>query len=321
MSVSAHLRGIVIAGGLAALALALAFITLVMNQTASPAATHTVLPLKDRHHGTSSTAKGSKTGTAAKPKRVDPNLQAALAGGLPRSIAEGLAKSPVVVVELTTASDPVATLALGEARAGAALGGASFVSVNVDHNGGDIQALTRLLDAVPVAPAALVYQRPASLYVTLPGFNDRTTVQQAAANALLTAAGTATSTTTLTAAPAWASRASVLCRQTSTKITALGGMASPAKLATKKTQFEAVAAGFVAQLNALKAPTGRVAAVRQLSALFTKSFAAEDAEVSAVALHNPAALRAARGRAAALRPKITKLDRQLGASSCSGLAA
>jgi hypothetical protein len=178
VSGSAHLRGIVIAGALAALALALGFVTLAMNQTASHASAAPVLSLKARH-----AAAAGKKAPAAKPKRVDPNLKAALEAGLPRSVAVALAASPVAVVELTSKQDPVAQLAFGEAQAGAKLGGASFVSVDVDHDGGAVAVLTRLIGSLPVAPAALVYARPGSLVLTLPGFNDRTTVQQAAANA------------------------------------------------------------------------------------------------------------------------------------------
>jgi hypothetical protein len=177
---SAHLRGIVIAGGLAALALALGFVTLAMNQTASHASTAPVLSLKARH---AAAAAGGKKPSAVKPKRVDPNLTAALDAGLPRPVALALAAAPVAVVELTSKRDPVAQLAFGEAQAGAKLGGASFVSIDVDRDGGAVEVLTRLIGALPVAPAALVYARPASLVLTLTGFNDRTTVQQAAADA------------------------------------------------------------------------------------------------------------------------------------------
>jgi hypothetical protein len=176
---SAHLRGIVIAGGLAALALALGFVTLAMNQTASHASTAPVLSLKARH----AAAAGGKKPSAVKPKRVDPNLTAALDAGLPRPVALALAAAPIAVVELTSKHDPVAQLAFGEAQAGAKLGGASFVSIDVDRDGGAVEVLTRLIGALPVAPAALVYARPASLVLTLTGFNDRTTVQQAAADA------------------------------------------------------------------------------------------------------------------------------------------
>lgn len=190
---SAHLRGIVIAGVLAAVALALGFVTLAMNQTASNAAAPAITPLKLRHHVT--------TTTAAKPVvkkkhvvRVNPNLTAALKAGLPRSVALGLAAHKVAVVQLTSQGDQIAQLALGEARAGAGLAGVAFVPVDVDGNGGAVEVLTRLLGKLPVAPATLVYIRPGTLYVTLTGFNDRTIIQQAAANA-------AAPPTTTTAAP------------------------------------------------------------------------------------------------------------------------
>ena len=209
MTGSAHLRGIVIAGVLAAVALGLGFVTLAMNQTASPAAAHTIIPLKLRHHvAAASTTKThvAKKAHVAKKKthvvHVDPNFTAALKAGLPRSVALALAAHPVAVVQLTSKGDQVAELALGEARVGATLAGAPLVTIDVDGNGGDVEVLTRLLGKLPVAPATLVYMRPATLYVTLLGFNDRTIVQQAAANAAAPSASTsiapaaATATTT-----------------------------------------------------------------------------------------------------------------------------
>jgi hypothetical protein len=182
---SPHLRGIVIAGGLAVVALGLGFMTLAMNRAGSSAAPHTVLSLKARHLST--------TKPAAKPvKRKPPNanLVAALKAGLPRSIARGLADHRVTVVALTSSTDTVATLATRETEAGARLAGASFVRVSVDRDGGDASALTALIGKLPTAPAALVYVRPGTLYALIPGFNDKTTVQQAARNALRAPAGT-----------------------------------------------------------------------------------------------------------------------------------
>jgi hypothetical protein len=198
---SAHLRGIVIAGVLAAVALALGFVTLAMNQTASHAAPPAIVPLHLRHRvavtRTTASAKTPKVATKkAHVVRVDPNFTAALKAGLPRSVARALAAHPVAVVQLTSPGDDIAKLAFGEAKVGAALAGAGFVTVKVDRNGGDVEVLTRLQGKLPVAPATLVYIRPATLYVTLPGFNDRTVVQQAAANA------TAPSTTGTTPAVA-----------------------------------------------------------------------------------------------------------------------
>jgi len=177
-----HLRGVVLAGALATLALALGLVTMAMNQSASKATPEPTLSTK-------SPVSKAAAAPHVKAALVDPNLAAALKAGLPRSVARGLEAHPVVIVELTSARDPVAQLAAGEARVGAKLAGASFVAVDVDREGGDAAALTQLLAQVPVAPSALVYQRPATLYVTLPGFNDRTTIEQAAANAASTAGG------------------------------------------------------------------------------------------------------------------------------------
>jgi hypothetical protein len=189
-----HARGIVIAGALAALALALGFVTLAMNQTASQAAPRTILPLKDRP-GAKASGTAVKRAATAKPKkkvvkRRDANLVAALKAGLPRSIAEALAKRPVVVVELWSSTDSVGKLSLGEAKQGAALAGAAFVGIDVDTDGSAAGVLTAALGEIPQAPSALIYTRPANLSVTLGGFNDQTTVQQA----VLTAGAKASAT-------------------------------------------------------------------------------------------------------------------------------
>lgn len=190
---------------LAAVALALGFVTLAMNQTASQAAPKTILPLKARHHAAAvrKTADAASTGVkaTAKPKaKPDPNFVAALQAGLPRSVARALAKRPVVVVQLTSKSDPVAQLAAGEAKAGADDANAAYVAVNVDDDGGDVEVLTRALGQLPTAPAALIYIRPAKLVTTLPNFNDRTVVEQAVVSAK--AGGTAATGTTPAQAPA-----------------------------------------------------------------------------------------------------------------------
>jgi hypothetical protein len=101
----------------------------------------------------------------------------------------------VTLVALTSSTDSVAIMATRETEAGARLGGASFVRVSVDHDGGDASALTALIGKLPAAPATLVYIRPGTLYLQMPGFNDKTTVQQAARNAARAPAGS-------TAAPA-----------------------------------------------------------------------------------------------------------------------
>jgi hypothetical protein len=195
----------VIAGVLAAVALGLGFVTLAMNQTASNATpAKTIVPLHLRQHAVARTTAGVTTPKVAKKKthvvRIDPNFTAALKAGLPRSVAHALAAHPVAVVQLTSQDDAVAKLALGEAHAGATLAGAGFVTIPVDGNGGDVEVMTRLLGKLPVSPATLVYIRPATLFLTLQGFNDRTVVQQAAANATApSTTATPVSTTTVAA--------------------------------------------------------------------------------------------------------------------------
>jgi hypothetical protein len=182
----------VIAGSLAALALALGFVTLAMNQTASKAATtHVIVPLKDRHRSATPGAALKKPvkATAAKPtkkvvvKRPDANLTAALKAGLPRSVAQALAMRRIVVVQLWSSTDTVGKLSAAEAQAGAALSGAAYVGVDVNVDGGAASVLTAALGKIPEVPAVLVYTRPATLSLTLPGFNDRTAVQQAVSTA------------------------------------------------------------------------------------------------------------------------------------------
>jgi glucose/arabinose dehydrogenase len=168
MTVTPQLRAIVLVGALAILALLLGFETLNMNRASS---------------ATPVTARDRAEAPKQKPKTtVDPHVAAALRAGLPRSVARALGADRVVVVELYSSADEVDGLARAEAESGAALAGAGFVAVDV-HRDGDSAKLTSLLGALPPSPAALVYRRPATLFVTLPGFTDRTMVQQAATNA------------------------------------------------------------------------------------------------------------------------------------------
>lgn len=186
MKNSPHLRGIVIAGVLAAVALGLGLVTLAMNQTASHASTTKVIvPLKDRHHPKPAVTKAAAPKPKPKPAKpkVDPNFAAARAAGLPVVVARALASSPVVVVQLTSAADPVAQIAADEAKSGAKLAGAAYVEVSIDRDGGPVEALTRMLGTLPDSPASLIYTRPGTASSTLTGFNDRTVVEQAVADA------------------------------------------------------------------------------------------------------------------------------------------
>jgi hypothetical protein len=207
------------------------------------------------------TTTGAKARVAAKPK-PDPNVTAALKAGLPRSIALALGKRPVVVVELTSAHDPVAEMAAAEAKAGAALAGAGFVRVNVDVDGGDASTLTRTLGKLPVAPAALVYTRPATIASTLTGFNDRTAVQQAAANAVPQASGASAASSA-----AWAAQADAICEKYGSEAQAQGGA-----LLLITTNLPALITLYRKQQTELEAlkPPASAAAARELRVANTK---------------------------------------------------
>jgi hypothetical protein len=311
VNASAHLRGIVIAGGLAALALALGFVTLAMNQTASRAAVHTVLTLKARRaaaeHGSTTTVKPKHV----KPKPVDQNFLAALQAGLPRSVAKALEKSPVAVVELTSKQDPVAKLAFGEAQAGAAAAGASFVSVDIDQDGGAVEVLTRLLGDLPVAPAALVYVRPSTLSITLPGFNDSATVHQAIADAAAGVPGAGA----LANGSNWASQADGLCTKMSGTIRATSATTVSFETAAGYVQT------FLKKLKALEPPAGKAALVNELNVQLRSNVKAAMIGAFASVLKNAHYVAVAKAASVKSGAQVKTLSLKLGTPSCAGLAS
>jgi hypothetical protein len=106
---------------------------------------------------------------------------AALAAGLPLSLARALAKHSVVVVQLYDPQSEVDAIAYAEAQAGAQDAGAGFLPLSV--LGPDVNKLTQKFGAVLPDPGLLVYTRPAALAIRMNGFVDRDTVAQAASNA------------------------------------------------------------------------------------------------------------------------------------------
>jgi hypothetical protein len=165
---SLHLRAILIAGALAATAVALGFYTLV-RQRPEPAAPPVVLP----HH--------AKPAPGA-PKQ-NASVAAALAAGLPKGVAAQFARHRVVVVALYSRAVAVDRMAAAEAHAGAARSRAGFVAVNV-RKGPAADKLTSAFGVLS-APTTLVLARDAygAPVTTLDGFADRATVAQAARNA------------------------------------------------------------------------------------------------------------------------------------------
>jgi hypothetical protein len=108
--------------------------------------------------------------------------KAALAAGLPGSLARALGQHAVVVAALYNPESQVDGIAFAEAQAGAALAGAGFVPLNVLSQA-DVGTLTQQLGVLP-DPGFLVYTaRDTRLTVRIDGFADKETVAQAAQNA------------------------------------------------------------------------------------------------------------------------------------------
>lgn len=101
--------------------------------------------------------------------------------GFPVAVDKALRKHAVVVVSLVVPGARVDELAAAEAEAGAKLGGAGFLALNV-LNEGVARALLSKLDVLG-DPSVLVLKRSGEVALELAGFVDRETVAQAAANA------------------------------------------------------------------------------------------------------------------------------------------
>lgn len=114
----------------------------------------------------------------AAPKKVVPTIPPT---GFPVAVDRALANHKVVVVSLVVPGSPIDELAAGEAKAGAKLGGAGYLALNV-LNERVAQALLAKLDG-PKEPSVLVFKHTGEVALALEGFVDRETVAQAAANA------------------------------------------------------------------------------------------------------------------------------------------
>ena len=181
----------------ALLALAGGYLLLGGSTGSSTAAVKTIKPL----HPVKKHAAAAKKQSAPAAKKVaakvkvkakpTPKRKAAPAviDGMPGTLALALRSHRVVVVSLYTPGASVDAMATEEAKHGAALAGAGFVSFNVADDK-VVAPLSSLLSAAPTpadrvldGPAVLVFERPSSLFVRFNGFADRDTVAQAAANA------------------------------------------------------------------------------------------------------------------------------------------
>jgi pyruvate/2-oxoglutarate dehydrogenase complex dihydrolipoamide acyltransferase (E2) component len=125
-------------------------------------------------------APAAKAKTPAKPapKKVVPKIPPT---GFPLAVDRALAQHKVVVVSLVIPGSHVDELAAGEAKAGAKLGGAGYLALNV-LNERVAHAVLAKLGGVK-EPSLLVLKRSGEVVLALEGFVDRETVAQAAANA------------------------------------------------------------------------------------------------------------------------------------------
>ena len=101
--------------------------------------------------------------------------------GFPRIVDRALTRHDVVVLSLVVPGARVDELAAAEAEAGAKLGGAGFLALDVLDEGTARALLTKLESLQD--PSVLVVKRSGEIALELSGFVDRETVAQAAANA------------------------------------------------------------------------------------------------------------------------------------------
>ncbi len=173
LSVSPPIRIVAVLGGLLAVAAGLFAFTQRPSESSPAAPAAAAKPAAVAAKPTPAPAK------PAAPAAKRPAVK--LDDGLPPALAAALVQDEVVVVSLYVPGARVDELATAEARAGAKLGGAGFLALNVldEESAGPLLAKLGVLED----PSVLVFKRPGVAAVRLAGFADRETVAQAAANA------------------------------------------------------------------------------------------------------------------------------------------
>ena len=127
---------------------------------------------------TAKAATPKRTPAAAKPRTVNPVVPKS---GFPSAVDAELRRNEIVVVALVVPGARVDEIAAAEAEAGAKLGGAGFVALNVLNEGVARSLLAKVTDVQD--PSVIVVTRAGKVAVELDGFVDRETVAQAAASA------------------------------------------------------------------------------------------------------------------------------------------
>ena len=158
---------------------------MLMLRTMGPSAEPVAIPAPAPAKPAAAKAAAPKPAKAVAPKAVakpKPVVKPAVPPtGFPTVVDRALRDHEVLVVSLVVPGARVDELAAAEAEAGAKLGGAGFLALNV-LNEDVARALLSKLDAVE-DPSVLVLRRSGEIALELAGFVDRETVAQAAANA------------------------------------------------------------------------------------------------------------------------------------------
>ena len=127
-------------------------------------------------------AASAQKAVAPKPVPAKPPVNPVIRpSGFPPVVDKALREHAVVVLSLVIPGARVDQLAAAEAEAGAKLGGAGFLALNVANEGVARSVLAKL--KTDQDPSVLVVKRSGEVAVALGGFIDRETVAQVAASA------------------------------------------------------------------------------------------------------------------------------------------
>jgi hypothetical protein len=157
-----------------------------MGPSAEPVATPA--PVAKTPAQTPATPKPTARKPAAKPTAAPAakpapavNAPVVPATGFPKAVDLALRKNRVVVVSLVVPGARVDEIVAAEAQAGAKLGGAGFLALNVLDESVARALLTKIQSVQD--PSVILVTRSGEIAQQLTGFIDRETVAQAAANA------------------------------------------------------------------------------------------------------------------------------------------
>ena len=191
-----------------------AAVTTAVTTPAKPHVTPTKTPAKVHtrprsRHAHAQVATGHHTKPAAKTHKPAAFRGNPVYANLPSQLQWQLAHHKVVIVSVYNPSSDVDSISVAEAHQGAVDAKVGFLLVNVLDNkvAGLLTALLPGGGLLP-DPGVLVYRAPGDIALRLDGFNDRSTVAQAATNVLNGESGPITvSTPTATVDPAAAAAA------------------------------------------------------------------------------------------------------------------